>query len=70
MATASVVKGAPHQKLAEALLKLLRNPSMAREMGWNGRGQVAKNFEIRTVTLAYESLFDEYSPRDRSHTGG
>jgi colanic acid biosynthesis glycosyl transferase WcaI len=43
-------------KLAEAILKLYREPSLAEEMGNNGRRQAERFFSREACTKAYEKL--------------
>ena len=46
--------------LANALMKFIDDPEMARDMGRKGRDRIAKLFEIGVITREYERLFDEY----------
>jgi len=45
------------QALAEAILRLYRDPSLCRKLGRNGRLYVEKNLSLRAATDAYEQLF-------------
>ncbi len=46
------------QRLAEALLTLVREPSRARRMGAAGRKRVEQLFDIRKVVASYEALYE------------
>lgn len=46
--------------LAEAILKLIRNPAIAKEMGLNGRKRVEEHFDIKKNVKKMEKLFEEY----------
>ena len=45
------------QALADALLKLHHNPSLAKQFGSNGRARVEAKFCARKMVTAYESLY-------------
>lgn len=47
----------PHA-LADALLRLWRNPDLGSRMGVAGRRRVEKHFNVRTMVAAYESLYE------------
>jgi colanic acid biosynthesis glycosyl transferase WcaI len=45
--------------LAQAILKLYNNPSLAEELGKNGRKYAEKHFSLEACTTKYENLFRE-----------
>jgi glycosyltransferase involved in cell wall biosynthesis len=45
--------------LAEALLRLLRDPACARRMGEAGRVRVREEFSLERMVRSYENLYDE-----------
>jgi len=45
--------------LAQAVLELFENPSLAEELGRNGRKYAEKHFSLATSTKKYEELFKE-----------
>lgn len=46
--------------LAEAILKLIYDQTLAKEMGLNGRRRVEENFDIKKNVKKMEKLFEEY----------
>lgn len=52
-----VVPYGDSEAVADAILRLLRDRSLAREMGDAGRKAVEKKFTIQTMMVKYESLF-------------
>jgi glycosyltransferase involved in cell wall biosynthesis len=47
------------EALAEALLRLLRDPACARRMGEAGRARVREEFSLEKMVRSYENLYDE-----------
>lgn len=45
--------------LAAAILQLCTDPALAHRMGLAGSRRVERNFDVRTMVSAYESLYDE-----------
>lgn len=56
--------------LAEAILKLYRNPQQAREMGHRGRLYAEQHFSRESCIARYEQLFRELSERRLLASGG
>ncbi len=54
------------EECAEKVLKLLRNPTLAEEMGKAGKEKVRKNFLITTNILNYLKLFDKLIEKESS----
>ncbi|HQY89676.1 MAG TPA: glycosyltransferase, partial [Tepidisphaeraceae bacterium] len=53
-----VPPGDPRQ-LADALLRIHNDASMAQRMGLAGRARVETLFDVRTMVASYESLYEE-----------
>ena len=47
--------------LAQAMLRLLRDPELARHFGRNARKRIEEKFEIGAIMRAYERLFAEFA---------
>jgi glycosyltransferase involved in cell wall biosynthesis len=47
------------EALAEAILRLLRDPARARRMGEAGRARVREEFSLERMVRSYENLYDE-----------
>lgn len=56
-ATGVLVPPSQPQKLAQAILRLRRDPVLAKQMGVAGRARVEKDFDIRRMIAKYESLY-------------
>jgi glycosyltransferase involved in cell wall biosynthesis len=52
-------------KLASALIELLKNPKRAREMGRNARERVEKEFSLELQVKSFEDLFERWAFRTR-----
>jgi len=63
--TGLLVQPGDAEALAEAMRKLLRNPSVARSMGDAGRERVVKMFDMRKVAKQYEELYRDLSAHGR-----
>jgi sugar transferase (PEP-CTERM/EpsH1 system associated) len=55
--TGLVVPAGSPERLAEALLALIRHPNQARRMGQAGRQRVEEHFDLRRVVGQYEGLY-------------
>ena len=58
--TGLLVPSANPPALAQALLRLHRNPGEARLMGISGRRRIEQYFDVRRMVLDYESLYEKY----------
>ena len=58
-----------HDALEEAVLKLIRNKNLARELGENGKANVYPEYDlfvmVRQIENLYESLLSKLDPSDR-----
>jgi glycosyltransferase involved in cell wall biosynthesis len=52
-------------RLAEGILRLLRDPELAQRMGGAGRERVERDFSLNAMVEAYEELFARVSERGR-----
>lgn len=53
--------------LADALIKILREPDQRKKMGANARGLVLEKFTIRHMTSEFERLFEQIYARGRTN---
>jgi glycosyltransferase involved in cell wall biosynthesis len=56
--TGLLVSARSPRELADAILKLIRDPARARLMGVNGRRRVEHEFDMRRVAARYEALYE------------
>ena len=61
--TGLLVPPANSPALAQALLRLHRDPSEARLMGISGRRRIEQYFDVRRMVLDYESLYEKFLGR-------
>ena len=53
------------QALADALVRLLKEPALREALGTNARQRVEERFDIRKNIRAYVTLFGDTAPRAR-----
>jgi len=58
--TGIVVPSKDANKLADAIINLIRNPSLAKKMGCEGKKLVQNKFTLQKMISRYEQLFYEY----------
>jgi glycosyltransferase involved in cell wall biosynthesis len=57
--TGLLVPAKSAEAMAEALLKLVRQPSLARELGQAGRRRIENHFDLRVVVAQYQQLYTD-----------
>ena len=58
-----VPAGSPHE-LAKAMMALIKNPTLRREMGQAGRSRVEAEFDLKKVVSQYEDLYHRLYDRN------
>lgn len=51
------------EKMAQAIIKILQNPNLAKKMGEAGRKRVEDKFTLDRMVNRYESIYEEYLAR-------
>lgn len=57
--TGLLVPAKSPQSMADALLELIRQPSLARELGQAGRRRIENHFDLRVVVAQYQQLYTD-----------
>ena len=67
--TGLIVPSADPAAMAQALIRLAREPQQARSMGVAGRSRVEQKFSMDTMVQTYQSLYDQQLRSERSSRG-